>query len=687
MQFDRSPDDIGDEIQRGWNKEDFDMGAQSQPGTVPQIGGAYQAGPQPPQVPGNMAPPPQAPQDLPPVPMSDEALLQGGSQQVELAEQQQSVPQIDQAPPMNFPNNVQPGAMNMRDGAQWDTPQAQPTTVPDQAPQQSAPQQDGTWRTAVNQYLPDWVQLNENEVPRPDAPPPSVLNPTPEAIEAEDQQNRAVAELDRVNAAGAVMNPQTDGAAVNTAQREALEEKLAALQSTPEGATVAGANVPQFPTPKVHEQAGDAWAMPTVPEELGEISTGIDSGDINLDPNFGADPRGKDQRADRTPRVVKPVVADAVNNANTAADNAGDDPAPETNSTTLEAAGKNAGPKVIEQASGSIKDAFGDLFDKKELVRMAIVFAGAMATGASPGRALAIAGQGYLQRIDAKEATHSKRVHEYIKGGKHTAASIAAFKESGDPSALMPIGVAPEFSGNFKEMYDKKTGRPITVQEAKVGKTTILVDGNGKQVNGYNYTDDASRSPGHADNTKRIQEEGANYGDTFKELQDFEIEANKDSDYPGRSTGLAPKTTGINIAKWAISNGVPPEGMGQIITNAYEAAKRDGKKATSIIPYLNEQYIQTNIGDPTNFKMADGKAVEAQKTNQWLTSIGNVARSVNPDKFGNASNTELSQFVLGSDASKKWTDFDEETKNTWAKQGKSAGLSGYMYYIQTQLAP
>ena len=157
MQFDRSPDDIGDEIQRGWNKEDFDMGAQSQPGVLPQMGSAPQVRPQPPQMPDNMAPPPPVQQDLPPVPGSDEALLQGSSQQVETAEQQQSVPQIDQAPPMNFPNNMQPGAQNLRHGAQWDTPQAQPMTVPNQAPAGGAVDQSGTDAGLPAAPRPTWT--------------------------------------------------------------------------------------------------------------------------------------------------------------------------------------------------------------------------------------------------------------------------------------------------------------------------------------------------------------------------------------------------------------------------------------------------------------------------------------------------------------------------------------------------
>ena len=172
MQFDRSPDDVGDQIQRDWTKEDFDIGAQSQPGAVPQMGGEYQTGPQvPPQMPSNMAPPPPpAQQDLPPVPMSDEALLQGGSQQVEMAEQQQSVPQMDQAPPMNFPNNMQPGAMNMRHGAQWDTPQAQPMTVPNQAPAGGAVDQSGAIaeneRLRQNALLGDYAKQFEQGDPR-----------------------------------------------------------------------------------------------------------------------------------------------------------------------------------------------------------------------------------------------------------------------------------------------------------------------------------------------------------------------------------------------------------------------------------------------------------------------------------------------------------------------------------------
>ena len=90
-----------------------------------------------------------------------------------------------------------------------------------------------------------------------------------------------------------------------------------------------------------------------------------------------------------------------------------------------------------QKIASTLKETFGDLFDRKELARMGVLMLGGMITGMSPGQALAFAGTQYLNRLDAKESNHDAMVKSLVTGGEYTPDSIAVFKETGDPSVLM----------------------------------------------------------------------------------------------------------------------------------------------------------------------------------------------------------------------------------------------------------
>ena len=483
MQFDRSPDDIGDEIQRGWNKEDFDMGAQSQPGVLPQMGSAPQVRPQLPQVPGNMAPPPPVQQDLPPVPMSDEALLQGGSQQVEMAEQQQSVPQIDQAPPMNFPNNMQPGAQNLRHGAQWDTPQAQPMTVPNQAPAGGAVDQSGTDAGLPAAPRPTWTSPR-GELYNVDADG-NLVGPNGEAahmwdqnlfsqakgaqdaaVETETLKEEAQATID----AGGQVDPAIlrrirDADAEATAQATNLgtqQEGLTQLSGEAKANTLDAYNeyADSLTNAGLTPNSQEDWEASFPAGELPGGDTALNE-EIIDDPLLSYSMSGPATRGGREqpkpPADTTPEEKDTKNIVdNINADSSNEPPMGETNPKKIEAAGMSAmtDPSMADSATSAVKEAFGSLFDKQELVRAAIMFAGALATGASPGRALAFAGQNYLSRIDNKASMHAKQVHEFAKGGKFSPSSVAAkYSKSKDLRDLRPLTGGGNATGTYETFH------------------------------------------------------------------------------------------------------------------------------------------------------------------------------------------------------------------------------------------
>ena len=120
---------------------------------------------------------------------------------------------------------------------------------------------------------------------------------------------------------------------------------------------------------------------------------------------------------------------------------------------------------------------------------MGVVFLGALATGATPGQALSISGQMYLGRIDALQAGKQTTEQNLLKGGKYTPESIKAYTESGDASVLEATGSPITRTGKFKDVYDRRTGKAIRVEEIKNGDNTGYIGQDGKVISGFDITE------------------------------------------------------------------------------------------------------------------------------------------------------------------------------------------------------
>ena len=118
------------------------------------------------------------------------------------------------------------------------------------------------------------------------------------------------------------------------------------------------------------------------------------------------------------------------------------------------------------------------------------MYLGARATGMSGQRALAWAGQGYINRIDAQQGKYEKAA----ASGNYTKESLQAYKESGDPIDLLPKGVAPVELGQSKEFYGPK-GNRINARQVQVGDNKVWVDKNNKPINLNSVHEDPTRAP------------------------------------------------------------------------------------------------------------------------------------------------------------------------------------------------
>ena len=323
------------------------------------------------------------------------------------------------------------------------------------------------------------------------------------------------------------------------------------------------------------------------------------------------------------------------------------EPLNEKEANDAQVAGKSATPEQVAKGEGAVKEAFGDLFDKKELARAGLIFAGALLTGMSPQRALAFAGQGYLKRIDGKEAMKAKN-----------ATALAKAQAKGAPVIDMTKPEAYVVDGKRVNTF---TLESTNAQGVKT-KSRVLADGTPIPPDSHQNFDTV---PGTSEYNKRVHTEAKTYKDTFKELQERFGESKGKDNQTVYATDLTPSKVGANTAKWAIKNGVPPEAVGQVLDNAYAAARNDarnGNKPKNIEAYLNSEYIQTKTGSGALFEGA-----EPLQVNSLISSLTNAS--------GKDSTTVL-QFGRG-----KWNELGPEGQKSYERRSPE-GSTPFMTFMQ-----
>ena len=690
MQFDRSPDDIGDEIQRGWNKEDFDMGAQSQPGTVPQIPMQFNQGPQidssvlqQPASPGN-----RAGFDLPPIPGSDEALLQGSSQQVEA---------LETAPPMVAPSGAQYNAIDTTPPAP-PMPTSMPNTHPlAQGSDPHAPPAAGGGgvpeigpriESEFDHILPiptgKLAGLSQEEI--------GVLydQGDPDAVAYANQEDAAFninRALQQAQLQQSVTAPDAPGAAFADARVDALTEQLSTL-GTPENQGGVGLDtvpaveedITPYEIPGQLMNADSVGAVPGMdqnapnPEEI-----------ISGTADWNYEPDGKQH--DRDPVETAEKVNDTLKQLMEEAEQSGDETVKQeptaTEKDAAEEAGNKASPSQISDAKTKLSGLFGDLFDKKELARAAIMFVGALATGASPGRALAFAGQGYLQRLDSK----ASNIQALTKSGKYVPSSVQTYKESGniadlklvaDPNPVVRTGNTKDFTIGGKQV------RAVEMK-AKDGNVTYVTS-DGKAINLAVAKDfEPSFHKGTPEYRVRRSRATKAAAGRFEERQESD-DTFKDKDGNDiHGTNIGPKQAADEFWRWAEEAGIDPESDEalQIQTNAYQTAIADAKgsdgkiKPNRLRPYLEAQMIKEQTGFPDLFTTPKGAPVNV-KNMQQLTA--------NVDAFVRMTPANIGRDQVFSITASEWNKLGVAGKKNWDnKADGKASTSGFYLFMQHNL--
>ena len=122
-------------------------------------------------------------------------------------------------------------------------------------------------------------------------------------------------------------------------------------------------------------------------------------------------------------------------------------------------------PKARNGAMDLLKETFGELFDSKELIKMAVLYLGARATGATGNQALAFAGKNYLANIEKNKSSklQGEHIQKLIDSGEFSEGTIELYKHTGKGSDLKSkASVAKITRGkDVKQMWHARTGKPM----------------------------------------------------------------------------------------------------------------------------------------------------------------------------------------------------------------------------------
>jgi len=329
-------------------------------------------------------------------------------------------------------------------------------------------------------------------------------------------------------------------------------------------------------------------------------------------------------------------------------------------------------PEMVEKAKGFFEDAFSDLFDGKELARMAIMYVGSRALGYSHGGSLNWAAKQYVSRLDAKHATRAQNAKEFAKSGKYTPASVAAYQKTGDLSALEAVGTPDTVTGNTN--IRTIGGQKVAFQEIKRGDNTVYRAPDGTvytaaQLENATQPYEPSFQKGTPEYRARRSRATGDAAGRFEEVWKAEDTVPGGRDKPNsHHTNIRPKQAADEFWAWSESMGMDPESDEalQIMTNAYRSAIHDGKTTditpSSLKPYLQQEFIREKTGAPEEFitnpeKAAEGarpQYVSAGKMQSFVRSVDGVAEA------NGKSRDEVFQFLLG-----KWQTMDADTRKLY----------------------
>lgn len=354
----------------------------------------------------------------------------------------------------------------------------------------------------------------------------------------------------------------------------------------------------------------------------------------------------KDNKVVQSEKKKSEVLTAIINDANKTNDTKVNTHTEDNTKTAVTGAG-NQGKQNVKKAESFLSELFGDLIDKKELGRMAVMYAGSRLLGGSHIGSLGWAAKNYIKRIDTKAANINKTAATLLSKGKHTTASIAAYKKSGNMGDLVLIGTPINSTGEDKYFFHPKLKKKVLAYKYKQGDNVFWSVDGGKSKIPTTWTTDGTAVRGSKDYqsyvtktvpmlTNILKDDKKTY-DTKKETRSSDGKVTKTTYH----TAINITNAASAASKWAADNNIPADELGPIVSRAYRMAVNQAggekeTKPTSLLPYLNALKIRADTGVPGLFTQGTGaeiKNMDAAKvnglTNMWLSKVGRAGQSVN----------------------------------------------------------
>ena len=343
-------------------------------------------------------------------------------------------------------------------------------------------------------------------------------------------------------------------------------------------------------------------------------------------------------------------------------------------------------PGMVEKTTGFLKGIFGDLFDTKELGRMAVMYAGSRVLGYNHQGSLRFAAKQYINRVDQKVANRNEFIKSNAKN--YTAASLEAYKKSGDLTSLVPVGAPVNATGEYKTFYD--SGKAVKAEKFKVGKSTAWSTDGGKTfLDGSKFKQNPVEVKGTKEWNSRIKDYRNVTTDQLKSLRSqFDKYAVDDDTF--YKTDINPSTSAGKIAEWAADNNVAPEKLSGLVESAYHDAindkRQDGSRARSLVPYLNQLIIRQKVGNPDIF-LAKGFDPEDKGAKQYvnaqkLQSLNNSVAHVMKGKGKKGGTQDLANLFYNA-ALRDWNKLSTKEQEKYIGSALD-DESGFYKFVESQ---
>jgi hypothetical protein len=341
--------------------------------------------------------------------------------------------------------------------------------------------------------------------------------------------------------------------------------------------------------------------------------------------------------------------------------------------------GENTDPATMDKIFEFFKGAFSDVFDGRELARMAIMYAGSRALGYSHGGSLNYSMKNYIKRVDASVAAREKFINSAEAIKRFTPASLAEYRKTGDRSKLKSL--APDM---------KKTGSNVYVRG--IGKVQTFEDQDGVQYVEYaGKTVPIDKLKGivepwdedvHGD--KAVVNKFSSFAKEEIDVVNSELNLSDDKSLKINSEAIGNQANEF-MRKIMRRNGVSineAQPFYNSINGAigdYLRAKAEAKKNGTKMPMSLEAYIEVRTFQPlTGVSQSAITGTSAENIRFLNGLVKREMESKDPKTKG--FNTEYKADWAATYAA--WNALPTETRADWIKKAENRnGWSGFTYWM------